>query len=233
MPDTAATALSASSLDPALAARIREELFVALVSDMLDSVGCMHQALPPRIRSLDENLVMLGRARTGLYRDVYDAPKAGENPYELEIKLVDDLKPGEVVVLACGASGRIAPWGGLLTTASVARGAAGCLTDGLVRDIKSIRRLQFPVFHGGIGPLDSKGRGEVTAIDVTVECAGVRVRPGDIIFGDADGVVVIPHEVEEEVLSRAFARVAGENATEEALRRGDKLADVFARFGVL
>jgi regulator of RNase E activity RraA len=164
--------------------------------------------------------------------DVYDAPP-GENPYELEIRLVDDLKPGEVPVFACGASGRIAPWGELLSTACRARGAAGCVTDGLVRDVRAIRAMRFPVFAGGIGPLDTKGRGKVVAIDVPVECGGVAIRPGDLVFGDADGVVVVPREIEGEILRAAFEKVAGEDRTRAALERGEKLADVFARLGVL
>lgn len=117
------------------------------------------------------------------------------NPYELEIKLIDDLKKGEVCVLACSGNPRIAPWGELLSTASKYRGAAACVTDGLVRDIKAIRKMKFPVFAAGIGPLDSKGRGIVAEIDVPVELAGVRVVPGDLVFGDADGVVVIPQKM--------------------------------------
>jgi regulator of RNase E activity RraA len=215
-----------------LAASIREHLFVALLSDTLDSLGYRDQAFAAQIRPLDDELVLVGRARTGLYRDVFHvAPD--ENPYELEIALIDDLKPGDVPVLACGKSGRIAPWGGLLTTACIARGAAGCITDGLVRDVKAIRNLKFPVHHGGIGPLDSKGRGVVAAIDVPVECGGVLVHPGDLVVGDADGIVAIPRAIEKDVLARAFEKVEKENATEEALRRGDKLADVFKRFGVL
>ncbi|MDQ4135149.1 MAG: RraA family protein [Pseudomonadota bacterium] len=218
--------------DPAFLSRIRDTLYVAVLSDVLDGAGYRNQALPPRIRPLDESLVMAGFARTGLYRDVYHVAP-GENPYELEIALIDDLKPGEVPVLACGTSGRIAPWGELLSTAARARGAAGCLTDGLVRDVKAIRRMGFPVFHGGIGPLDSKGRGKVVEIDGPVECAGVRVEPGDLVVGDADGVIVVPRAVEDEVLARAFAKVAGEDQTRAELERGDTLAEVFARHGIL
>ena len=219
--------------DPAaLAAWMRETLFVALMSDVLDGLGFRDQALPARIRPLDEGTVLLGRARTGRYRDVYEVP-VDRNPYALEIALVDDLKPGDVAVLACGTSGRIAPWGGLLTTAARMRGAAGCLTDGYVRDIRAIRRSGFPVFHGGISPLDSKGRGEIVEIDAPVEVAGVRVSPGDLVFGDADGAVVIPRAIEREALTRAAEKLAGETRTEEALARGERLADVFARYGIL
>jgi 4-hydroxy-4-methyl-2-oxoglutarate aldolase len=210
----------------------RKRLFVSVLSDVLDGLGLRDQAMSAKIRPLDEELVMLGRARTGLYREVHHVA-AGENPYELEIKLIDDLKPGEIPVLACGASGRIAPWGELLTTASRARKAAGCVTDGLTRDIRAIRKLKFPVFHGGIGPLDSKGRGQVAAIDVPVVCAGVHVESGDLVMGDADGVIVIPKRVEEKALTLALEKVEGENMTRDELRKGAKLADVFARHGIL
>jgi 4-hydroxy-4-methyl-2-oxoglutarate aldolase len=212
--------------------RTAERLFTAVLSDTLDGLGHRSQALPPRIRPLDDSLVMVGRARTGLYREVFHV-EPGENPYELEIALIDDLKPGEVAVLACGGSARIAPWGELLSTASRARGAAGCVTDGFVRDTRPIRAMGFPVFHGGIAPLDSKGRGKVAAIDVPVEIGGVRIAPGDLVFGDADGVIVIPRAIEVEALAAAFAKVEGEDKTREALGRGEKLADVFKRYGIL
>jgi 4-hydroxy-4-methyl-2-oxoglutarate aldolase len=220
------------TVDQDLIERAREELYAAVLSDVLDSLGYRHQVLPPHIRPLDESLVLAGRARTGLYRDVYHVPP-GHNPYELEIALIDDLKPGEVPVLACGASGRIAPWGELLTTASLARGAVGCVTDGLVRDVNAIRALQFPVFHGGIGPLDSKGRGEVAAIDVPIECGGVTVNPGDLVFGDADGVLVVPQPIVKHTLKLALEKVAGEDRTREELQQGALLADVFKKYGVL
>jgi len=215
-----------------LIASVRERLFTAVLSDVLDAAGRRSQAMRPGVRPLDDSLVMVGRARTGLYADVYHVVP-GENPYELEIALVDDLAPDEIVVLAAGTSGRIAPWGELLSTACRARGAAGCVTDGLVRDVRAIRALRFPVFAGGIGPLDTKGRGKVVAIDVPIECGGVAVRSGDLVFGDADGVVVIPREVEGEILRAAFEKVAGEDRTRAALERGEKLADVFARHGIL
>jgi 4-hydroxy-4-methyl-2-oxoglutarate aldolase len=215
-----------------LLALARRKLFVSVVSDTLDGMGYRDQAMKSNIRPLDDGLTMLGRERTGLYREVYHVAP-GENPYELEIALIDDLKPGELAVLACGGSPRIAPWGELLSTASKARKAAGCVTDGMTRDIRAIRAMKFPVFHGGIGPLDSKGRGQVAAIDVPVELGGVHVVPGDLVFGDADGVVVIPRRIEEKVLAAALEKVSGENRTRDALRKGEKLKDVFARYGIL
>lgn len=213
-------------------AGLSKKLFAALLSDVMDALGHTNQAMPPRIRPLDESLVMVGRARTALFMDVYHVAE-GENPYALEIALIDSLQPGEIPVFACGATGRIAPWGELLSTASRARGAAGALMDGLVRDIRAVRAMGFPVFHGGIGPLDSKGRGKIMALDVPVECAGVRVCPGDLVFGDADGVVVVPQAIEAEVLAAAFEKLKGEHSTLADLQAGMKLADVFAKYGVL
>src|SRR5690606_6220912 len=202
---------------PASLSEIREKLFTSVLSDCLDAVGLMNQALPSRIRPLDDSLVMVGRARTAAFMEVYHH-EPGTNPYELEIELVDSLKPGDIPVFACSNPARVAPWGELLSTAAQVRGAAGALMDGCTRDVKAIRAMRFPVFHGGIAPLDSKGRGRIMAIDVPIECAGVRVELGDLIFGDADGVVVIPQRVEEEVLKLAFEKVKGESSTLEALR---------------
>jgi regulator of RNase E activity RraA len=211
---------------------VRQRLFTGVLSDVLDRLGHTRQAMSAKIRPLDTTLVMVGRARTGFYVEAFEAVE-GENPYELEIALVDDLRPGEVAVLGCGHSGRIAPWGDLLSTASRARGAVGCVTDGMVRDTREIIEARFPVFHGGIGPLDSRGRGKMVAMDTLIECAGAPVRSGDIVFGDADGVVIIPQAIEKEVLEIAFEKVKGENQTKKELLAGTPLAEVFKKYGIL
>lgn len=208
-------------------------LSAAILSDIVDSLGLMRRAMKPYVRPLDDAHVMVGRARTGLYMPAY-ALRDGENPYEVEIALVDDLQPQEVVVLACnGPTERIAPWGELLTTAAQVRGAAGCVTDGLVRDVRQIRAMNFPVFHGGIGPLDTKGRARMVERDVRVECGGVSIDPGDLVFGDVDGVVVIPRSHEHAVMDLALEKVRGEDHTRDALLKGESLANVFKRLGIL
>ena len=208
-------------------------LSAAILSDIVDSLGLKRRAMRPFVRPLDEAQVMVGRARTGLYMPAY-ALREGENPYEIEIALVDDLQPQEVVVLACnGPTERIAPWGELLTTAAQVRGAAGCVTDGLVRDVRQIRAMGFPVFHGGIGPLDTKGRARMVERDVRVECGGVSIDPGDLVFGDVDGVVVIPRSHEHAVMDLALEKVRGEDNTRDALLQGESLANVFKRLGIL
>ena len=209
------------------------DLSAAVLSDVMDALGLMNQAMQPFVRPLDENLVLAGRARTGLYMLAYEV-REGENPYEVEIALVDDLKPGDVPVLACnGPTQRIAPWGELLSTAAQTRGAAGCITDGLVRDVRQIREMRFPVFHGGIGPLDTRGRARMVQRDVPVECGGVKVVSGDILFGDVDGVVVIPKERAAEVLAGAKEKVAGEGRTRDELRQGRLLREVFEKYKIL
>lgn len=221
-----------SMRDGSLLVAAVEELYAAVLSDVLDAAGIRDHAMRPGIRPLDDQLVLCGHARTGQILEV-GTVDPGENPYQLEMDLVDDLKVGDVIVLACGGSMRIAPWGELLSTAAQARGAAGCVTDGLVRDSRTVRKMKFPVFHGGIGPIDSKGRGKVAVIDVPVDCGGVRVRPGDLIFGDGDGVIVIPREDEETILRAAIEKAAAEDRVRRELRQGRKLIDVFAKYRVL
>lgn len=208
-------------------------LYTAVLSDVMDEMGYLDQALRPFVRPLDEALSFMGRARTGLYAQTHSVLD-GENPYELEIRLVDDLKPGDVPVFACdGPTDRIAPWGELLTTAAKARGAVGCVTDGLVRDVRHIRKMQFPVFHGGIGPLDSKGRGRMIEMDRPVVCAGVRICAGDTVFGDVDGVVVVPQAISDQVFAKALEKVTHENRTRDELREGRLLSEVYSKYGVL
>jgi len=219
-------------MDDALIAEGRARLYSAVISDVLDGLGNMHHALSPQVRPVNDAIVLFGRARTALYAPVYHV-EPGRNPYELEIALIDSLRKDDVAVMACPRGDRVAPWGELLTTAAMARGAAGCVTDGLVRDVRLIREMRFPVFSGGIGPLDSKGRGEVKAIDVPVECGGVPIRPGDWIFGDVDGVVVIPAELCERTIELSLEKVLAENTVRQELAAGEPLATVFARHGIL
>jgi 4-hydroxy-4-methyl-2-oxoglutarate aldolase len=222
---------SAADLPPL--AELAQRLYTAVLSDVLDELGFMAQALRPFVRPLDEASVLCGFARTGLYRKVFHI-EPGRNPYEIEMDLIDGLKPGEVAVLACdGPTDLVAPWGELLTTAAGVRGAAGCLTDGLVRDVRRIREMKFPVFAGGIGPLDTKGRAEMAAMDVPVEVAGVRIESGDLIFGDVDGVVAVPKAVAPKAVARALEKVAAEDKTRDALLAGETLRRAFERYGVL
>ncbi len=214
-------------------AELARLLYTPVLSDVMDEMGLMRQALRPFVRPLDEALTLFGRVRTGRFVAT-EARDSARNVYVLEMELIDELRAGEVPVLACdGPTDVIAPWGELLSTAAVARGSAGCVTDGLVRDVARIREMRFPVFAGGIGPLDTRGRAEMVEKDAAVTIAGVSAVPGDWIMGDVDGVVVVPEARAEAVFRAALAKIAAEDRTRDELAAGASLREVFARHGVL
>jgi 4-hydroxy-4-methyl-2-oxoglutarate aldolase len=206
------------------------ELYVSVVSDVLDSLGYREQAMDATIRPIYREAVVVGRAHTVLSTDIYQRP---DDPYSAEIAAIDSLRPNDVLVAATNKSTRTCFWGELLSTTARARGCRGAVIEGHVRDVLKIEQMRFPIFATGIRPVDSAGRGLVVAHGVPVECGGVLVRPGDIVFGDYDGLVVIPREVEEEAIRRAQEKVIGENKAREDLARGDLLRDVYDRYGVL
>jgi regulator of RNase E activity RraA len=162
--------------------------------------------------------------------DVY---YTSEKPYALEIEAIDSILEDEVVVVATNSSTRNAPWGELLSTASQARGARGAVVDGLVRDVKKILTLGFPVHASGVKPVDSRGRGEVVDYNVPVQCGGVLVNPNDLVVADYDGVVVIPAAAVDQTIKLAAEKVAREDHSRADLKNGAYLRDVFNKYGVL
>jgi regulator of RNase E activity RraA len=209
---------------------VRTRLYSAVISDVLDELGYRDQAMGPEIRPLAPSFVVVGRAKTILWVDVYEA---GPDPYATEIAAVDSIKPGEVAVNCTNQSTRNAPWGELMSTATKARGGLGAIVDGLIRDSLRIIEMGFPVFCTGLRPIDSKGRGIVVDCDVTVRVGGVKIHPGDIVFGDNDGVVVVPSECETAAFEKALDKVTRENLSLKELRSGKLLRDVYDRYGVL
>jgi 4-hydroxy-4-methyl-2-oxoglutarate aldolase len=205
-------------------------LYTAVVSDSLDQLGVRNQAMREYLRPLYANCRCAGWARTISCSDVYHVPA---DPYALEIEAIDSLLPGEIAVVGTQKSVRNAPWGELLSTAARARGASGAVVDGLVRDVRKIEELGFPVFASGIKPVDSMGRGVVTAYNVPVECGEVLVHPGDFVFADFDGVVVVPRAMVKQTLELAADKVRRENHSRAELMEGAFLRDVFAKYGVL
>ena len=209
---------------------IEMTLYTAVVADALDQLGEHDRAMREYLRPLSPRTRFAGWARTILCQDIYyESP----DPYGLEIKAMDSILPGEVVAVATGESKRNAPWGELLSTAAQARGARGAVIDGLVRDVEKIQEFNFPVFAAGIKPVDSKGRGLVVDYNVPVQCGGVLVTPGDLIFADYDGVIVIPAALVEDTVALAKDKVSKENHSREELRKGAYLSDVYAKYGVL
>jgi 4-hydroxy-4-methyl-2-oxoglutarate aldolase len=216
--------------DGALLAWMAANLYTGVLSDACDASGRRDRALLPDIRPLDESKVLVGRAKTVVWAPMFHVPA---RPYDREIAAVDSLRPGEVFVMAVGRSSEIVPWGELLSTATQARGGRGAVIDGLVRDTPQIKAMGLPVFCAGRRPYDSCGRGIVVDYDVPIALDAVAIAPGDLVFGDADGVVIVPRAVEQEVLERAWAKVAGENNTRDALRAGRSLAQVYQELGIL
>lgn len=221
---------SATPKDLELFAQIENCLYTAVVADTLDELGWRDQAMREWLRPLSAGLCFAGWARTVSCVDIYHETA---DPYAMEIEAMDSILAGEVVVVCTCESKRNAPWGELLSTAAWARGARGAVIDGLVRDVKKIQSLGFSVFAAGIKPVDSKGRGVVVDYNVPVVCGGVRVSPGDLLFADDDGVVVVPAEAVVDTVRLATEKVALENHTREELMRGAYLRDVYAKYSVL
>ena len=209
---------------------LQEKLYSAVISDLLDSFGFRNQTMSPAIRPLEPSMVVVGRAKTALATDVHRMPA---KPYEKQIEVLDSIQPGEVFVAAVGGSQRSAFWGELMSTATKAAGGRGAVIDGLTRDARPIIELGFPVFATGFRPTDSLGRNEIVEYDVPVECGGVLVQPGDLVFGDVDGLVVVPKELEEKVIQGALEKVQGENAVRDAIAKGMKVSEAFAKYGIL
>lgn len=211
---------------------IKDNLYAAIVCDVLDGLGYRNQAMHQRLRPLDaDNCTIVGRART--YRWMETDYIEDDDPYGLEIEAVDSLRKGDVIVHSTDFAGTNAPWGELMSTIAKRNGAVGCICDSMIRDCKRIMEMRFPVFYGGIRPLDSLGRGRVMAYDVPVRCGDVVVKPGELIFSDFDGIVVIPREVEDKVLELAYEKAFKENQSRRDLLNGDSLRVVYDRYGVL
>lgn len=209
---------------------MRECLYAAVVSDALDSLGFPHQSPRLQIRPYTTSQILIGRCKTTLWADMaHEDPR----PYDLELRAVDSCKPDDVLISAAGGSMRSGIWGELLSTAARNSGCSGAIVDGAIRDVAKIREMGFPVFARGTCVYDSQNRQRVIDLDVPVEIDGVRFCPGDLVFADEDGVVVVPQKVETEAIRRAWNKVHAENVTRDAIRGGMKALAAYERFGVL
>ena len=224
--------------DSEMFAAMRRELFSAVVGDVLDTLGFQHQFLPPNLQPLHPDMVVLGRAMPVLEADYFAAKaEAGQTalsrqPFGLLFAALDDLKPNEVYV-GTGGAGEYAYWGELMSTRALRLGATGAVLNGYSRDTRGVLRLNFPTFSIGRYAQDQGPRGKAVDFRVPVEIAGTRIEPGDIIFGDLDGVLVLPKAAEAEALNRAFEKVRTENLIRRALEDGMSTVEAFAKFGVM
>ena len=210
--------------------QVREHLYSAVICDALDAEGYRHQSPRIELRQLTTQETIVGRCRTTLWADMFHEDPA---PYDLELQAVDSCVPGDVMIAAAGGSMRSGIWGELLTTAVLNGGCVGAIVDGAIRDVEKIAAMNFPVVARGTCLYDSKNRQRVIDRDVPVEIDGVVFAPGDLVMADADGVVVIPQQIEQQILQAAWSKVHAENAVRDAIRNGMKAVDAYDKFGVL
>ena len=215
-----------------LIAGCRSKLYSAVIADTLDSFGYHHQVATPGIAPLEEGMIVCGLARVGLYMPIFH-DDGDVNVYEHEIRLVDDLGKNDVPILVCNGDTRISPWGELLSTRASYLKAAGCITDGCVRDVRQIKNMGFPVFSAGRNPADTKYRGKLMWYDVPAEFAGVRINSGDLVFADMDGIVFVPSPIMQDVVAKALEKALAETTVRQELLDGSSLSDVFERHGIL
>jgi 4-hydroxy-4-methyl-2-oxoglutarate aldolase len=224
--------------DTELFAAMRNRLFTAVVGDILDTMGLQHQFLPPQIRALRDDMVAIGRAMPVLEADFFASTETGghsplgNKPFGLMFHALDSLKPHEIYVCS-GASPRYAVWGELMSTRALKLKAAGAICDGYCRDTSGILALDFPTFCYGSYAQDQGPRGKVVDYAIPIEIGGIRIRPGDILFGDRDGVLVIPREAEREAITLALEKAETENKVRLAIEGGMSTVEAFERFGVM
>lgn len=215
--------------DEELFALIKRHLFTAIIGDVLDLNARHHQFLPPQCRPLAPHMKIAGRAMTVLEADVFHIP---DPPFGKMLEALDSMQQHEVYV-AAGCAPRYALWGELMSTAAMKNGAAGAVIAGYARDTNGILALDFPTFCYGNYAQDQRGRGCVIDYRIPLEIEGVRIEPGDILVGDIDGVLVLPREYEEAVISKALEQVRKEKTARTMLLNGARAQDVFSQTGVL
>jgi 4-hydroxy-4-methyl-2-oxoglutarate aldolase len=222
----------------ALFSTLREKLFTAVVGDVLDQMGHRRQFLPQAIGPLRADMKIAGRAMPVLGADVFDEASSatrsppGANPFGLMLEALDDLKQDEVYV-ATGGSFQYALWGELMSTRASHLKAAGAVLNGFVRDAAGIEALNFPTFCRGVYAQDQRPRGKVVDFRTAIEIEGIRIAPGDLVFGDREGVLIIPSIVEQEAIAAALDKASAENKVAIAIRAGMSAREAFATFGVL
>lgn len=224
--------------DDDLFAIAKRELFTSVVGDVMDKLKLFHQFLPPQIRSLHSDYILIGRAMPVLSGDVFEEKVSGsankmmEKSFGLMLEALDDMKPNEIYVNT-GASPRSAMWGELMTTRARMLGAVGAVVNGYTRDTRAVLRMEFPVFAFGSYGQDSAPRYKVYDYRVPIEIGRTRIDPGDILFGDIDGVCVIPARAEIEVFSLALEKARGERLVKKDLEDGVSAVSAFTRHGIM
>ena len=208
---------------------IRDTLYTPVVGDILDDLGFVHQFLPQPIQPMREEMKLVGRAMPVLMIDVFGKQK---QPFGNLTEALDQLQPGEIY-LASGGEMRCAYWGEILTATARTRGAVGAVINGFHRDTPKVLEQNWPVFSRGRFAQDSGVRTQVVDYRCPIEVGGVHVDPGDLVFGDLDGVVIIPRKVEAEVIQRALEKARGEKLVRKEIEAGMSSTEAFRKYGIL
>ena len=208
---------------------IDEVLYTPVVGDILDALGRYHQFLPQAIRPTQENIKVIGRAMPVIMTDVY-GPQ--DKPFGLLTEALDQLEENDIYI-ASGGDHRCAYWGELLTATARTRKAGGAIIDGFHRDTPQMLAQDFPVFSRGCFGQDSSVRTKVVDFRCSIEVGGVWINPGDLVFADIDGVLIIPKELEKEVIRQALEKAKGEKIVRKAIEDGMSATEAFATFGIL
>ena len=204
--------------------------YSAVFSDICDSLGYWNQTAAPGIAPLSgPGGVVIGWARTAWTRPVEAIPA---RPYGNEIDYLDSLRKGDLAVIDCSER-PAAAWGELFSTASQVRGARGAIVDGYIRDREKIQALNFPVFGRGGRPTDSLGRISIQAIDEEIQFGGVKVKSGDLIVADADGVTVVPQAIAKQAIELAMEKALKEDGARDMLRAGGTMRQAWEKYRVL
>ncbi len=217
---------------------VRQKLFTAVIGDVMDQLGLHDQFLPPAIRPLRPDMVVVGRAMPVLEADVHatDPERPGNpvmaKPFGPMFQALDDLQRDEVY-LGTGSSPRYALWGELMTLRATRLGAAGAVLDGYARDTRVLTSGPFPVFSFGSYGQDQGPRGKVVDFRTRVRLGATWVNPGDVVVGDMDGVCIVPRETETEVFRLALEKVDGEHRVRQAIDSGMSTVEAFERFGIM
>lgn len=209
---------------------LKETLYAGILCDVLDQKGYRNQALGNGIHGLNDRTVIFGPAFTSIGTEVYSMP---EDPLTAQCKVVDQLGENEIYVLVTRGHYNCAVFGELFATAVQSRKGAGVLIDAYARDMKALNEMDFPMFFRGKNPLTSKGRCEINECQIPVTIDGVTIHPGDYIFGDIDGVVIIPKDLVEEVIDDALQTIEKENDVRSRLLNGSSLQQAYAEIGAI
>jgi 4-hydroxy-4-methyl-2-oxoglutarate aldolase len=229
--------MSVPTSDADLFNLLKSELYTAVVGDVMDKMGLRRQFLAQAIQPLKSEMMIAGRAMPVLEADIFDEGRdtsqgpLAKKPFGLMFEALDDLKPGEIYI-ATGASLRYALFGELMATRALHLKAAGVILDGYIRDANQIEELGLPIFSHGLYAQDQGVRGKVIDFRSAIEIDGVRIEPGDLLFGDREGVLVIPRANEREVVEGALEKARTEGEVSKAIKSGMGACEAWDKFGV-